>query len=115
MKVVYRYLQSTVIGNEEARKLLWSLPCVIVDMGYTLVKPRQVAINLFEEDQIIPYLFKVQFTCIDNNLFAQQPCLGQPLLGVLNRLGTVREKKKKKQKKNTEREIPSTKLAGTPC
>ena len=59
MKVIYRYLQNTVIGNEEARKKLRNLPLVIVDLGYTLVKPRQVAINLFDDDQIIPYLYKV--------------------------------------------------------
>ena len=60
MKVIYRYLQNTVIGNEVAKNKLKSLPLVIVDLGYTLVKPRQVAINLFEEDQIIPYLYKVK-------------------------------------------------------
>ena len=60
MKVVYRYLQNTIIGNEEAKQKLKNLPLVIVDLGYTLVKPRQVAINLFEEDQIIPYLYKVK-------------------------------------------------------
>ena len=60
MKVIYRYLQNTVIGNEEARKKLRNLPLVIVDLGYTLVKPRQVAINLFDDDQIIPYLYKVR-------------------------------------------------------
>ena len=59
MKVIYRYLQNAVIGNEEARKKLRNLPLVIVDLGYTLVKPRQVAINLFDDDQIIPYLYKV--------------------------------------------------------
>ena len=69
MKVIYRYLQNTVIGNEEARKKLRNLPLVIVDLGYTLVKPRQVAINLFDDDQIIPYLYKVRsirpfLTCI---------------------------------------------------
>ncbi len=59
MKVVYKYLQNVVIGDENARKMLKNMPCVIVDLGYTLVKPRQVAINLYEDDQIIPYLYKV--------------------------------------------------------
>ncbi len=59
MKVVYKYLSQTVVGNDDAKTKLSSLPCVVVDLGYTLVKPRQVAINLFDDDQIIPYLYKV--------------------------------------------------------
>ncbi len=61
MKVVYKYLSQTVVGNDDAKAKLSSLPCVVVDLGYTLVKPRQVAINLFDDDQIIPYLYKVKY------------------------------------------------------
>ena len=31
---------------------------MLVDKGATMVKPMQVAINLFDEDQIIPFLYK---------------------------------------------------------
>ena len=58
MKVVYKYLQNKLVGNEEAGDELRDVRCLLVDKGSTMVRPRQVVINLFEEDQIIPFLYK---------------------------------------------------------
>ncbi|ELT96105.1 hypothetical protein CAPTEDRAFT_195081 [Capitella teleta] len=63
MKRVYRHLQSRVENNPsdqtiEQMKVIGEIPCIVIDMGKTFVKPKQVVINLYEEDQIIPYLFK---------------------------------------------------------
>ena len=42
-----------------AKELLEFMDCVIVDAGYTFVKPNQVVIDLYEDDQIVPYLYKL--------------------------------------------------------
>ena len=65
MKMVYKFLLGKVSGDEasdpanaDAIHQLADTPCIVVDLGQTFVRPRQVVINLYEEDQIIPYLYK---------------------------------------------------------
>ena len=47
------------MNDSRARDLLESTHCVIVDAGYTFVTPNQVVIDLYEDDQIVPYLYKL--------------------------------------------------------
>ncbi len=58
MKKVYRFLQNKAQESNTAREKLHNSACIAVDLGQTFVKPSQVVINLYEEDQIMPYLFK---------------------------------------------------------
>ena len=60
MKVVYKYLQSKEAEmTDEVNSVLKECPCIIVDLGHTMMNPSQVVINMMEEDQIHPYLYKV--------------------------------------------------------
>ena len=58
MKRVYKFLQEKTKHNDVARSTLKDTKCIAVDLGLTFVKPKQVVINLYEEDQIVPYLYK---------------------------------------------------------
>jgi len=49
-------------GEEEFKRTvaqLSELPFIVSNYGKQFVKPNQVVIDMFEGDQIIPYLFKV--------------------------------------------------------
>ena len=59
MKKVYKFLQQKCMESDVARLALEDTCCIVVDLGYTFVKPCQVVIDLYEEDQIMPYLYKV--------------------------------------------------------
>lgn len=60
MKMVYRFLQQHMADMEPvACAALDDTCCIVVDLGYTFVRPRQVVIDLYEEDQIVPYLYKL--------------------------------------------------------
>jgi len=59
MKMVYRFLQQTAMDSKTVQEELKNVPCIVVDIGYTLVPPTQVVINLYEEEQIVPYLYKL--------------------------------------------------------
>ena len=57
MKQVYKFLQENAKEDEVIQELS-DVNCIVVDVGYSFVKPKQVVINLYEEDQIVPYLYK---------------------------------------------------------
>ena len=49
-------------GEEEFTRMvaqLTELPCIVSNFGQQFVKPCQVVIDMYDGDQIIPYLFKV--------------------------------------------------------
>ncbi|KAK2153631.1 hypothetical protein LSH36_291g08049 [Paralvinella palmiformis] len=58
MKRVYKYLQGKAEESDVVRNQMKDTRCIAVDLGQTFVKPKQVVMNLYEEDQIIPYLYK---------------------------------------------------------
>jgi len=64
MKKTYRYLQSeTVDADQETRQLLVDKLsgtfCVVFDLGRSFLKPSQIVINLFDDDQLVPYLYRL--------------------------------------------------------
>jgi len=68
MNKLYKYLQARLAESSgalqdggalhKALRRLAETPCIMTDLGQTFVKPKQVVINLYEEDQIFPYLFQ---------------------------------------------------------
>ena len=58
MKRVYKFLQDKYLDCPLLRESLEDVCCIVVDLGYTFVRPKQAVINLYEEDQIMPYLYK---------------------------------------------------------
>lgn len=79
MKRIYQYLQSCLADDnrmsedvETAILGLAEAPCIVSDLGQKFVKPKQVVIELYEEDQIIPYLYKAPTELGEfRNLFLQ--------------------------------------------
>ena len=64
MKKSYRYLQSeTVNADDETRQMLVDrlsgTACVVFDLGRSFLRPSQIAVNLFEDDQLVPYLYRL--------------------------------------------------------
>jgi len=64
MNKIYKFLQVRLeeSGPQDAlHKSLHKLAethCIFSDVGQTFVKPKQVVVNLYEEDQILPYLYQ---------------------------------------------------------
>lgn len=65
MTRVYKYLQSRLtdgssgLTRDELQKMVHRLsetPCIVSDLGQTFVRPKQVVISLYDDDQIFPYL-----------------------------------------------------------
>lgn len=62
MNKIYKFLQQKLLDSgarDDTQKVLHQLadiPCIVSDLGQAFVKPKQVVINLYEEDQIYPYL-----------------------------------------------------------
>ena len=55
----YRFLEKNEIQNTVAGEELKNIPCILVNNGTSLVKPKQTVVNLYNEDEIRPYLFKM--------------------------------------------------------
>lgn len=65
MTRVYKFLQSCLVDavgeipRDEQQKVIQRLsetPFIVSDIGQTFVRPRQVVVSLYEDDQIYPYL-----------------------------------------------------------
>ena len=64
MKKIYRYLQSeTADADDRTRQLLVDklsgTACVVYDLGRSYLKPSQIVLNLFDDDQLVPYLYRL--------------------------------------------------------
>ena len=59
MKMIYKYLQTNSIDTTTVHDQLHKVACVVVDNGFALVPPSQVVINLYDEEQIVPHLYKL--------------------------------------------------------
>ena len=64
MKKTYRYLHcETANADDETRQQLVDrlsgTACVVFDLGRSFLKPSQIAVNLFDEDQLVPYLYRL--------------------------------------------------------
>ncbi|ESN95266.1 hypothetical protein HELRODRAFT_193608 [Helobdella robusta] len=64
-KKIYSYLQNVLLNDdtnseEVNNKILQlaDLPCIVSDMGQRFVRPRQIVMEIYEGDQIVPYLCK---------------------------------------------------------
>lgn len=55
---VFRFLDSADMTDEE-RDRLANVPLVLVDDGRLLVKPRQTVLNMYDSDEIRPYLYRL--------------------------------------------------------
>ena len=64
MKKAYRYLQcETTDADDETRQLLVDrlsdVACVVFDLGRSYLKPSKIVVNLFDDDQLVPYLYRL--------------------------------------------------------
>ena len=55
---IYRFLDSAELADEE-RERLAKIPSVLVDEGRQLVKPCQTVLNMYDSDEIRPYLYRL--------------------------------------------------------
>ena len=55
---IFRFLDSTEMTSEE-RERLAKIPSVLVDEGRLLVKPCQTVLNMYDSDEIRPYLYRL--------------------------------------------------------
>ena len=56
---VYRYLQDNALEDLDMRDRLSRVPCILVDDGKALIDPQYAAMNMYESEEIRPYLYKV--------------------------------------------------------
>lgn len=101
MKRIYQYLQSSIPEDGDVNKELETAflqlaeaPCIVSDLGQKFVKPKLIAIELYEEDQIIPYLYKAptelgEFRSLFLRLGASSSATAEQYAMVLN---CIREK-----------------------
>ena len=59
MKVIYKYLQNSTYDSDYLYNNLSKVAHIVVDNGLNLVRPFQVVINLYDDEQITPYLYKL--------------------------------------------------------
>lgn len=58
-KAAYRFLQDNGLEDPEVRDRLAQVPCVLVDDGRKLMEAKYTAVNMYESEEIRPYLYKV--------------------------------------------------------
>ena len=58
LRNIFRFLDSATMTDEE-RDRLASIPSVLVDEGRLLVKPCQTVLNMYDSDEIPPYLYRL--------------------------------------------------------
>ncbi len=54
-----RFLQQYALEDEHAKELLVELPCIAVENCSRFVQPRYTVLNLYQTEQIKPFLYKV--------------------------------------------------------
>ena len=59
MAKIYRFLQKEVMSGAFVKNRLKDKPCILVEQGSRLVKAEQVVIELYENLEIRPYLYKM--------------------------------------------------------
>ena len=59
MKSIYKFLQEKATTNHEVKEVLHSSPCILVERGTRLAKPKQVVLELYESLEIKPFLYRV--------------------------------------------------------
>ena len=59
MKSIYKFLQEKVTTNHDVKEVLHSSPCILVERGTRLAKPKQVVLELYESLEIKPFLYRV--------------------------------------------------------
>ena len=59
MAKIYRFLQKEVMSGAFVKDRLKDKPCILVEQGSRLVKAEQVVIELYENLEIRPYLYKM--------------------------------------------------------
>ena len=58
-KAVYRYLQQHALDDEEAKEKLEGMTCIAVENSRYFVKPKYTVLNLYQTEEIKPFLYKV--------------------------------------------------------
>ena len=59
MEHIYTFLQKAAIGNSEAKKVLQTTRCVLVEEGGKFILPSQAVLELYEDLEIKPFLYRV--------------------------------------------------------
>ena len=57
MEKIYEFLQAKATSSPTAKKLLKDTSCIVVEQGRRFVKPGQVVIELYQGNQIEPFLY----------------------------------------------------------
>lgn len=58
LRSIYRFLDNVEMNDEETERLA-HIPSVLVDDGRLLVKPCQAVLNMYDSDEIRPYLYRL--------------------------------------------------------
>ena len=59
MEHIYRFLQENAMANKEAKIVLEGTPCILVENGTKFTKPSQAVLELYEQEEIKPFLYRV--------------------------------------------------------
>ena len=59
MTKIYRFLQEKALSNTVTKERLKHTPCVLVEQGKRVVKAEQVAIELYKDLEIEPFLYRM--------------------------------------------------------
>ena len=59
MERIYKFLQENAMVGSEAKNLLKAIPCILVEQGKKLIMPSQAVLELYEDYEIKPFLYRV--------------------------------------------------------
>ena len=59
MEHIYTFLEEHAMVNNEAKNLLNATPCILVEQGRKFIMPSQAVIELYEDREIKPFLYRV--------------------------------------------------------
>ncbi|XP_020614876.1 sacsin-like isoform X1 [Orbicella faveolata] len=59
MESIYAFLQDNATTGNEAKRVLETTPCILVEEGRRFILPSQAVLELYESLEIKPYLYKI--------------------------------------------------------
>ena len=93
-KAIYRYLQQHALEDEEALEKLRGMTCIAVENSRCFVKPRYAVLNLYQTEEIKPFLYKVplefgEFEVLFNSLGSTVNATFDQYASVLSRIAEI--------------------------
>ena len=93
-KAIYRYLQQHALEDEEPTEKLRDMTCIAVENSKCFVKPRYTVLNLYQTEEIKPFLYKVplefgEFEVLFNCLGSTANATFDQYASVLSRIAEI--------------------------